>query len=56
MLGSLDEAQDHRKLKTVLNQDLKRSTALLVAVDRAVCTALVTAMGVVVSPPLLSRD
>ena len=50
------EAQDHRKSETVLNWDLKRSVALLMAADRAVCTALVTTMGVAVSPPLLSRD
>ena len=49
------EAQDHRKSETVWNQDLKWSAALLMAVDRAVCTALVTAIMVVVPPPLLSK-
>ena len=38
-LGSSDEAQDHWKLETVSNQDLKWRAALGVAPDMAVYTA-----------------
>ena len=52
MLGSSEEAQDHWKLESDSKRRSNWKFAALVAANRVMCTTRVTAMGVVVPPPL----